>query len=304
MAVFVRGGSSCMFENVYALSNNYAQNSSFALEPIANSIFTNKTNISANESFRKYAISGIVQPTYLSGISSTETPKYNIYYEEFGTIMREAAYFDVKYDKAYPALYATISPVANKIRGYTVSGFFAGAYGAEFLIFNATDTFLFLDETVGNYLRIQGVTFTQDSRHELTVDEYFNKTSNFADPQIKEDNTVLSPVKQKELFNDIKNSRLTYGRNEFSIDSNYIQSNDEANNLMEWVISKIMKPRRSLGVSIFANPTIQLGDLVSIDYSEDPDYPSFEPGKKFVVYSIDYKKDGSGPSMILYLSEV
>ena len=304
MAVFVRGGSSCMFENVYALANNYAQNSSFALEPIANSVFTNKTNISANESFRKYAISGIIQPTYLSGISPAETPKYNIFYEEFGTIMREAAYFNVRYDKAYPALYATISPSANKNRGYTVSGLFAGAYGAEFLIFNATDSFLFFDELVGNYLRIQGITFTQDSRHDLTVDEYFNKTSNFADPQIKEDNTVVSPVKQKEIYNDIKNSRLTYGRNEFFIDSSYIQSNDEASNLMEWVISKIMKPRRSVGVSIFANPTIQLGDLVSIDYSEDPDFPSFEPDKKFIVYSIDYKKDGLGPIMTLFLSEV
>jgi hypothetical protein len=39
MALFVRGGSSCMFENVYALANNYTKNSSYALEPIANSVF-------------------------------------------------------------------------------------------------------------------------------------------------------------------------------------------------------------------------------------------------------------------------
>jgi hypothetical protein len=304
MALFVRGGSSCMFENVYALANNYTRNSSYALEPIANSVFTNKSTISANESFRKYAINGIVQPTYLSGISSSESPQYRIYYEEFGAIMREAAYFDIKYDKAYPALYAMISPTFNKIRGYTVSGFFAGAYGAEFLIFNATDTFLFLDETVGNYLRIQGITFTQDSRHELTVDEYFNKRSDLSDPIIREDMTVLSPVKQKELFNDIKNSRITYGRNEFSIDSSYIQSNDEATSLMEWLISKVMKPRKSIGVRIFANPMIQLGDIVSIDYSENVNEPTVDPSKKFIVYSIDYKKDGSGPSMVLFLSEV
>jgi hypothetical protein len=304
MALFVRGGSSCMFENVYALANNYTRNSSYILEPVANSVFTNKSSIAANESFRKYAINGIVQPTYLSGISSSESPQYRIYYEEFGSIMREAAYFDIKYDKAYPALYAMISPTFNKIRGYTVSGFFAGAYGAEFLIFNATDTFLFLDETVGNYLRIQGITFTQDSRHELTVDEYFNKRSSFSDPIVREDMTVLSPVKQKELFNDIKNSRITYGRNEFSIDSSYIQSNDEATSLMEWLISKVMKPRKSIGVRIFANPMIQLGDIVSINYSESVNEPTVDPDKKFIVYSIDYKNDGSGPSMTLFLSEV
>jgi hypothetical protein len=293
-----------MFENVYALANNYSQNSDVALGPIANEIFTNKTDISSNEAFRKYSINGIVQPTFLSGIDPSQPPKYNIFYEEFGSIFREMAYFNVRYDKAYPALYAAISPTFNKIRGYTVSGFFAGAYGAEFLIFNATDTFLFLDETVGNYLRIQGITFTQDSRYELTVDEYFEKTSNFANPQIKEDLTILSPGTQKELYNDIKASRITYGRNQFLLDSIYIQSADAANNLMKWLISKIMKPRKSVGVSIFANPTIQLGDIVSIDYSDSSDEVAFEPEKRFVVYSIDYKKDSFGPSMSLYLSEV
>jgi hypothetical protein len=304
VALFVRGSSHCMFENIYALSNNYSQNSSFALDPVANSIFTNKINISANESFRKYAISGIVQPTYLSGINPAEPPKYNIYYEEFGSIMREAAYFNVKYDKAYPALYAMISPTFNKIRGYTVSGFFAGAYGAEFLIFNATDTFLFMDETVGNYLRIQGITFTQNSRHELTVDDYFDKTSDFSNPQVKEDMTILSPVKQKQLYDDIKNSRITYGKNEFSLESPYIQSRDEAVRVMEWLISKTSKPRKSVGVRVFSTPTIQLGDIVSIDYKDDDAEFWFKPEQRFVVYSIQHDKDVSGPGMVLYLSEV
>jgi hypothetical protein len=304
MAVFTRGSSHCMFENVYALANNYSQNSSESLGPIANEIFTNKTDISSNEAFRKYSINGIVQPTFLSGINSAQPPQYRIFYDEFGSIFREAAYFNIKYDKAYPALYSMISPTFNKLRGYTVSGFFGGAYGAEFLIFNATDTFLFFDETVGNYLRIQGITFTQDSRYDLTVDNYFEKTSNFANPQIKEDMTILSPSTQKELFNDIKTSRISYGRNQFTLDSVYIQSADAANNLMKWLISKIMKPRKSVGVSVFANPTIQLGDILSINYADSTNELAFDPDKRFIVYSIDYKKDPSGPSMTLYMSEV
>ena len=304
MAVFTRGSSHCMFENVYALANNYSQNSSESLGPIANEIFTNKTDISSNEAFRKYSINGIVQPTFLSGINSAQPPQYRIFYDEFGSIFREAAYFNIKYDKAYPALYSMISPTFNKLRGYTVSGFFGGAYGAEFLIFNATDTFLFFDETVGNYLRIQGITFTQDSRYDLTVDNYFEKTSNFANPQIKEDMTILSPSTQKQLFNDIKTSRISYGRNQFTLDSVYIQSADAANNLMKWLISKIMKPRKSVGVSVFANPTIQLGDILSINYADSTNELAFDPDKRFIVYSIDYKKDPSGPSMTLYMSEV
>jgi hypothetical protein len=44
------------------------------------------------------------------------------------------------------------------MQGYVVSGYMPSAYRAEFLIFNATDTALSLDESSGNYLRIQGVT--------------------------------------------------------------------------------------------------------------------------------------------------
>jgi hypothetical protein len=90
MCLFVRGGSRAMFENVYAITNNYSQNTAYALDTPINEIFSGE-EISMNESFRKYALSGVVQSTYLSGISPSEPPKYNIYFEEFGTIMREAA---------------------------------------------------------------------------------------------------------------------------------------------------------------------------------------------------------------------
>jgi hypothetical protein len=73
---------------------------------------------------------------------------------------------------------------------------------------------------------------------------------------------------------------------------------------MEWIISKTSKPRKSVGVSIFSTPTIQLGDIVSIDYKDDETEFWFRPEQRFVVYSIQHTKDVSGPGMQLYLSEV
>jgi hypothetical protein len=305
MALFIRGNSKCMFENIYALTNNYSQNTTFSLETPANSAFGALQEINATESFQKYALSGIVQSTYLSGISSSEPPKYNIYFEEFGTIMREASYFNFRYDKAYPALIAQISPTFNRIKGYTVSGFISGAYGAEFLIFNNTDTALSLDSTSGNYLRIQGVTFTQGSQNELTVDQYFEKISNFSDPQFISDNTVRSPLISKQAYTDIKLARITEGRKEFSINAPYIQSQDEAEGLMSWLVSKIMKKRKSLGADVFALPIMQLGDIVKIEYTNSNGVNEVsESESRFVVYNIDYSAGTSGPSMIAYLSEV
>lgn len=304
MALFTRGASKCMFENIYALNNNYSQNTVFALDtPVISAI--EDSEISANESFGKYAMSGIVQSTYLSGISPSEPPKYNMYFDEFGTIMREAAYFNVRYDKAYPAIYAKMSPTFNRIKGYTVSGFRAGSYGAEFLIFNATDTALSLDETTGNYLRIQGVTFTQQSQNELTVDSYFSKNSNFSNTDFNNTEFVKSPLKAFQDYEDIKISRLTYGKKDFTLDTPYIQTQDDAEEIMSWVISKVSKPRKSIGLRVFNLPILQLGDIVNIHYKSHDGVDQLAPlDSRFLVYNIDYSKTQEGSDMTIYLSEV
>jgi hypothetical protein len=303
MALFSRGSSRIMFENVYALCNNYSQNTTFSLGAPVNSVFGD-SDIDANESFRKYALSGLIQSTYLSGIGTSEAPKYNIYFEEFGSIMREAATFNFKYDKAFPALTAKISPTFNKIKGYVVSGFRAGSYGAEFIIFNSTDTAISLDETSGNYLRVQGITFTQQSDNRLSVDDYFNKNSLESNPQFVADKLVSNPYKFKQDYQDIKLSRMTYGKKDFSLNTPYIQSYDEASSLMKWLVEKITKPRKSVGVKIFAIPTIQLGDIVTLDYEENGINMVSSPSSRFVVYNIDYSKTSDGPDMTLFLSEV
>jgi hypothetical protein len=304
MALFTRGSSRVMFENIYALSENYSQNTvATAVDTIAKTFGDESVDI--NESFRKYAMSGVVQSTYLSGISAQQPPKYNMYFDEFGTIMRECAYFDIKYDRAYPALYAQLSPTFNRIKGYTTSGFYADSYGAEFLVFNATDKALVLDDTSGNYLRIQGITFTQDTTHKLTVDEYFNKRSSLSDPEMQGTTVLTSPYVEAEIYNKIKQSRMIYGNNEFSIDAQYIQTQDSANSLMGWIIDKLMTPKRSVGVNIFSIPTLQLGDIVTINYKDSNNLDIIStPSTRFVVYNIEYTRNLDGPNMTIYLSEV
>jgi hypothetical protein len=65
-----------------------------------------------------------------------------------------------------------------------------------------------------------------------------------------------------------------------------------------------MKPRKSVGVKMFANPMVQLGDIVKIDYVADGVNQVASSDDRFVVYNIEYSKDASGPDMTIYLSEV
>jgi hypothetical protein len=299
VALFVRGSSRCMFENVFALAQSDPYGASTGTKPVVD------TGVFALDNpdirYEEYGLNRVVKNTFLNGIKPSGDSNYKFYYEEFGTIMREAAYFNIKYDKAYPALLAAISPTFNSYKGYAVSGFTPNAYGAEFLIFNTMDSVINLDETSGNYLRIQGVTFTQESTHDLTVDEYFGKRADLSNPSLA--GTSQSPVLEKQTYIDLINSRSVYGRKEFSISAPYIQDEGTANKLMDWMIKRIMKPRKSVGLSIFAMPTIQLGDIVEIDYTDKNQIEQVS-SSRFIVYSIEYSKDNSGPSMTVYLSEV
>lgn len=303
MALFVRGSSRVMFENVYALSDNYSNNTMFPSTKVIADSFGDK-EINATEALRKYAVSGFVQASYLSEISAQKPTGYNMYFEEFGTILREAAYFNIKYDKAWPALYAKLSPSFNKMKTYVTSGFIANAYGAEFLVFNATDTVLPMDAETGNYLKIQGVTFTQDTTHELSVDKFLEKKSDFSDPELKGTRVLRSPEIFEEKFNEIKLSRMTHGNNDFTIESQYIQTQDQAEGLMDWIINRIMKPKKTLGVKIFANPMLQLGDIVTVEYSRDGIDLLGSSDSRFIIYSIEHQKGVGGPDMTVYLCEI
>jgi hypothetical protein len=304
MALFVRGATKAMFENVFAITNNYSQNTSQTFDTPIAEVFSSQ-NLTADAAFNKYSLSGMVQASYLSGISSGNIPKYDIYFEEFGTIMREAAYFDVRYDKAYPALVASLTPSYNKLKGYVVSEFVAGAYSAQFLIFNVTDTIVNISGSEKNNLSISGITFTSESENSFSVDDYFNNKHKINLDSFSKNASITSPQKVKEDYQDIVNSRISYGKNAFAITSPYIQSQAQAQDLMGWIVNKIMKPRKSVGVSVFGMPTIQLGDLVSIRYKTNEGVDELGPEtNKFVVYYIEYAKDSKGPVVNLFLSEV
>ena len=300
LALFVRGSSRVMFENVYAISENPGVGENYrSIQAPISKVFSDEL-ITESEAINKYAISGMVQNTYLSGISSESDPIYTLYYDEFGTIMREAAYFDIKYDRAYPALYAKLAETINRVRGYTTSGFLAGAYGAEFLIFNAIDKNLNLDDTSGNYLRILGIAFTQNTTQSLKVDDFFKKNSNFADSLYTGNS---NPQEYQRMYNDIQNSRNKYGSNDFSITAQYVQTDSAAQSMMDWIIKKVMFPRKTIGVSVFATPHLQLGDIVTIDYVRN-DMPIISPtSTRYVVYHIENQKNQQY-SMIVHLAEV
>jgi len=286
-----------MFDSVYALKT-------LNKKPAANEVAASSEIFSgdktSNLSYNKYFLNSLVRAGFLSGLSPTEIPENSIYYEEFGTIMREVAYFDVKFDKAYPALRSLIAPQPASVSKYLVTGYNSTPYRAEFLVFNVSDFSISLGDgqDYSTILNIVGVGFTEEVARELTVDSFYSIKSNFST------NTDYSFQTYKNKYNDIKNNRLTYGNKAFAIDSPYIQSEDTAIELMDYIINKISKPRKAVAVQIFGMPIIQLGDIVNFSYDTQKVLPNAITGNNFVVYAIEHETKNDGPSTILYLSEV
>ena len=293
--LFTRGSSKCMFENIYALKNIKEQDVEIE-EKISNTM--------SAESLRKYSLPAAIQRTYLSSISTETKPTVDFYFEEFGTILRECAYFNIKYDQAYPALIAKIVPPFSIEKSYEISGFLPGSYGAEFLIFNTTDKAIDLSESSSNRIMIQGITFTQNISNVLTVDDYFKELSNFSDPVITSSNLIVSPGRSEKIYDSIRNSRAIYGNKSFSINSVYIQNEDSAKDIMQWVLNKTIKPRKVFEIDTFGTQYVQLGDIVKINFDLPEGVKLVDEDKRFVVLSMVYNRSSSDIKSQLRLMEV
>jgi hypothetical protein len=57
---------------------------------------------------------------------------------------------------------------------------------------------------------------------------------------------------------------------------------------------------------MFANPALQLGDIVTINYkSVDSGIDEVvDPNTRFVIYNIEYSRSVNGPEMTIYVSEI
>lgn len=297
VAVFVRGTSKCMFEHVYAISNNpeYLYTSNLNELKAAQ-----ETRDYVYDNIKNYGINRTIISEYLNTMKTTGFEK-SVFYDEFGTILRECAYFNVRYDKAYPALVAKVSNNINPLLGYHVSNFVPTPYGAEFMLFNTTDAPLVMDSSNINYFTITGITFTAESNEEVTVDDYFNAVSDYSQYY-----SSGIPSNTSNIQNDlttIKNSRSMYGKKEFSIEAPYIQDRDTAYNMMGWMIQKIKKPKLAVSIDLFSLPIIQIGDIIQVEYqaNNNIDIPY---SSRFVVYASDVSAADGDISQKIYLSEV
>jgi len=171
---------------------------------------------------------------------------------EFGTTAREIKKTKIQYDDR-PAIPIQFRTSLNKYA--TVLDQRLQPFGAESYVLNNTSTSVVLDDS--------------------------NNTSFY----------VLGNSIQRSGVIDYDTDQSTDSENKESVifDSSWIQSEEDAKLLAEWIKSNILNKGKFVEMQVFGNPTISAGDLVKINY---PVLGMTESSNKYIVTrcTLDYRE--------------
>lgn len=188
---------------------------------------------------------------WLSGISQIQKNDKNIWMEEFGPVAREIKYIDKDYS-TQPAAAKYISTNINQyvdIIGSNLTPFNVKAY-----IINNSSTFVPINQTTVSKISVIGNNIINSSGL-IYMDESLNKYD------------TQEPI---------------------TFDSKWIQRESEAKDLSDWIKTQWKNQQISLNLEVIANPKIQIGDIISVDYA----YHDLAGTEKFIVNSISQTWNG------------
>jgi hypothetical protein len=196
--------------------------------------------------------------------AEAQTYASNFFFDEFGLIAHEVRDFDITYEEA-PMLHSSLY-ISNDSQ-VACPGFTATPFGANFVlvntsrnnaVVNGSDTLTYgADGAVDQKLMVYGRLVKQEE------------------------------PKSETIFNKVE--AIREGKVELTIDNALIQTKSHANNLASWVALGDGGGSRSVTASIYANPHIQLGDLVSIHHSDENLNPV---ASRFFVVAKNMSYDG------------
>ena len=181
-----------------------------------------------------------------SGIDQIDSQTSTRYVEEFGSVARELRVFSSKYQDQEPKLpkymYNNLNTSVSFL-GYDLTSFSATAY-----ILNAAGVTTEIASSDGTKLSVLGNSLMK-SEDLVYFDEETNKY------EIKEQMTM---------------------------DSTWIQNPGDAKKLSDWIKTQWSKRQRIINMTVLANPTISVGDIVTVDYP----YQDLTVSDKFVITNV------------------
>jgi hypothetical protein len=207
--------------------------------------------------------------------------KVLVYFEDFGRYAREVKKFDARFE--YPSLNASLISLSDVNPNYFASEFQPSSFGASFWLYNTASGPIQIDES---------------SQTPLWISAFSLKNINPGTVQ-------SSKLVEKEEYAKEDNDRYTinrniYGKQEIMLSGEFINNLEQARSLATWISDNLSKERKSITLSIFPNPILELGDKVGLLYS---DKLYNDSTKTYTISSISHNISNAGPSMSIEIRE-
>jgi len=183
---------------------------------------------------------------FISGLSAIDSQTAQKYVEEFGSVAREVRVFSSKYENLEPKfpkyMYTNLNNSVS-VLGSDLTSFSATAY-----LLNSSGVTSEISSSDGSKLSVLGNSLMK-SEDLVYFDEETNKY------EVKEQMTM---------------------------DSSWIQNPGDAKKLSDWIKTQWSKRQRVIEMTVLANPTISVGDIITIDYP----YQDLAVTDKFVISNV------------------
>ena len=231
-----------------------------------------------NQKLSSLAGRGLLPDTLMQTINNS---KVYVYFEDFGRYAREVKKFDVRFDS--PSLTPRLISLAEVNQNYYVSDFTPSSFGSSFWLYNTASGPIQIDEAAQTPLWI----------------------SAFALKGINPGTVQSSKLVEKEEYDKEDNDRYTlnrsiYGKQELMLSGDFINNLEQARSLATWITDKLSSERKSITLSIFPNPILELGDKVGLLYS---DKLYNDSTKTYTISSISHNISNTGPTMNIEIKE-
>jgi len=209
------------------------------------------------------------------------------YYNDFASLVREVKDFDIRF--SMPAFASTIIDVSAVNPEYMIKKYQPTAFGAKLIVANTSSGPILLSNETNTPLYIVGIQLEELTNGSVNMKEFYDQID-------EKRRRVVIAEQNKSIFGD----------QTFSLDSPYMQSLNQARNMMSWITRNCGRQRIKLSMEIFPNPLLELGDKVKV-YDKTRGYNENNElfgQKTFVISSISYSVAESGPAMNVVLMEV
>jgi hypothetical protein len=264
-----RGQSSAIYEYLYVSSSP----DDIVIEKQSSVLTKNK-----NQKLSNLAGRGMLPDSLMQTIDNS---KVLVYFEDFGRYAREVKKFDTRFNA--PSLNANLISLSDVNPNYFVSEFQPSSFGASFWLYNTGSSAIQIDEA---------------SQTPLWISAFSLKNINPGTVQ-------SSKLIEKEEFAKEDNDRYTinrnvYGKQEIMLSGDFINNLEQARSLATWITDNLSEERKSISLSIFPNPILELGDKVGLLYS---DKLYNDSTKTYTITSISHSISNTGPAMNIEIRE-